>query len=232
MKTIGILGGMSWVSSLHYYKWLNELAQDRLGPINNSKILLSSVDWQKIQTHQKNGEWDAAGDYLADEARKLESIGAELMLIGTNTMHKVADRVQAAINIPLLHIADATATRIKTKGLDSIALLGTSYTMEQDFYKGRLENQGITVLTPKRQEDRNRINAIIFDELCQNVQKPKSKAEYIRIANDMFDHGAQGLIMGCTEITTLIGPGDFTQPVFDTTRIHVEEAFEMALEEE
>lgn len=222
---------MSWVSSLHYYQWLNELAQDRLGPINNSKILFSSVDWQKIQTHQKNGEWDAAGDYLVDEARKLESIGAQIMLIGTNTMHKVADRVQNAINIPLLHIADATAVRIKAAGLGAIALLGTGYTMEQDFYKVRLEDQGITVLVPERQEDRDRINAIIFDELCLNIQKPQSKAEYIRIANDMFDHGAQGLIMGCTEITTLINANDFNHPVFDTTRIHVEEAFEIALED-
>lgn len=230
MKTIGILGGMSWVSSLHYYKWLNELAQDHLGPINNSKILLNSVDWQKIQKFQKDDDWNDAGNYLAAEARKLRSIGAELMLIGTNTMHKVADQIQAAINIPLLHIADAAAMRIKAQGLNTIALLGTTFTMEQDFYKSRLENSGIKVLIPENQNDRDKINAIIFDELCQNVKKTESKTEYIRITQEMLDQGAQGLIMGCTEITTLIGADDFDKPVFDTTRIHVEEAFELAQE--
>lgn len=230
MKTIGILGGMSWVSSLHYYKWLNEMAQDRLGPMNHNTILMSSVDWLKIKTFQKNGEWEEAGNYLASEAQKLESIGAEIMLIGTNTMHKCADTVQAAINIPLLHIADATAKRIKDANLNSIALLGTSFTMEHDFYKGRLEAQGITIHTPE-QADRDRVNAIIFDELCQNTTTPESKDEYIRISNDLFDQGAQGLIMGCTEITTLIGQDDFNKPVFDTTMIHVEDAFEKALQE-
>ena len=230
MKTIGILGGMSWVSSLHYYKWLNEMAQDRLGPMNHNTILMSSVDWLKIKTFQKNGEWEEAGNYLAGEAQKLESIGAEIMLIGTNTMHKVADQVQNAINIPLLHIADATAARIKDADLKSIALLGTSFTMEHDFYKGRLEDQGITVHVPE-QNDRDLVNAIIFDELCQNITTPKSKTEYIRIADEMFNRGAEGLIMGCTEITTLIGQNDFDKPVFDTTMIHVEDAFEKALQE-
>ncbi len=228
MKTIGILGGMSWVSSLHYYQWLNEMAQERLGPVNDSKILISSVDWKKIKTFQKNDKWNEAGHYLAAEAANLESIGAEIMLIGTNTMHKVADQVQAAINIPLLHIADATAERIKAQNLSTIALLGTSFTMQQSFYKDRLEEQDIKVIVPN-QQDRGRINTIIFDELCLNKQTPESKAEYIRIAQKMFDQGAQGLIMGCTEITTLIGADDFDQPVFDTTRIHVEEAFETAI---
>lgn len=222
---------MSWVSSLHYYKWLNELAQDRLGPVNGNTILMSSVDWAKIKTFQKNGDWDGAGQYLAAEAKKLETAGAQIMLIGTNTMHKVADTVQGAINIPLLHIADATAGRIKTAGLKSIALLGTSFTMEHDFYKSRLEDQGIKVFTPG-QTDRNLVNTVIFDELCQNKTTPESKAAYIRIANDLFDQGAQGLIMGCTEITTLIDQNDFDKPVFDTTLIHVEEAFELALQED
>lgn len=221
---------MSWVSSLHYYKWLNELAQQRLGPMNHSTILMSSVDWLKIKTYQTNGDWDAAGAYLAAEAKNLESIGAEIMLIGTNTMHKCAETVQAAINIPLLHIADATAQRIKDANLNNIALLGTSYTMEQDFYKGRLEAQGITVHVPK-QEDRDLVNTIIFNELCQNKVNETSKAEYVRITRALFDQGAEGLIMGCTEITTLIGQPDFDEPVFDTTMIHVEEAFELANKE-
>lgn len=227
MKTIGILGGMSWVSSLHYYKWLNELAQDRLGSQNHGTYLMSSVDWGRIKSYQRAGDWDAAGAYLADEAKKLETAGAQIMLIGTNTMHLCADQVQASITIPLIHIADATAARIKAQGLESIALLGSAYTMEQDFYKGHLENQGIKVYIPD-EASRKRVNDVIFDELCQNKFTDQAKTDYIRITNDLFDQGAQGLIMGCTEITCLIGADDFDKPVFDTTMIHVEEAFEMA----
>ena len=222
---------MSWVSSLHYYQGLNELAQKKLGAMNESTFLMSSVNWLRIKTYQKNGQWDDAATYLADEAQKLEAAGAELMLIGTNTMHKCADAVQSAISIPLLHIADATATRIKQKGLNSIALLGTSYTMEQDFYKGRLEKNGIKVIVPN-DKDRDTVNSIIFDELCYNIVGEKSKIEYVRIANDLFDQGAEGLILGCTEIGMLINQDDFDHPVFDTTAIHIEEAFQAAREDE
>ncbi|MBL4803950.1 MAG: aspartate/glutamate racemase family protein [Alphaproteobacteria bacterium] len=230
MKTIGILGGMSWVSSLSYYQWLNELAQDKFGPRHPLTILMSSVNWALIQEYQRNAEWDKAAAYLADEAKKLETAGAGLMLIGTNTMHKVADEVQAALDIPLLHIADATATRIKDKGLKSIGLLGTKYTMEQDFYKGHLEQQGIEVHVPVG-EDMDRVNQVIFDELCCNIINDNSREEYIRITHDLFDRGAEGVILGCTEITMLIGQDHFDKPVFDTTMIHVEEAFKAALEE-
>lgn len=218
---------MSWVSSLHYYKWLNELAQKELGPINSSKIILSSVNWAQIKHFQQNNLWDEAGEYLADQAQKLEQIGAELIIIGTNTMHKVASDVEAATSVPLIHIADATAAKIKKQGLNKIALLGTTFTMVEDFYKERLEAQGIEVLIPDENDVRV-VNNIIFDELCQNITTEASKAEYIRISNEMFDRGAQGLIMGCTEITTLIGQDDFDKPVFDTTSIHVEEAFKAA----
>ncbi len=230
MKTIGLLGGMSWVSSLSYYKWLNEMAQEKFGAKHPLTILMSSVNWERIQQHQRNSEWDKAGAYLADEARKLEQAGAGLMLIGTNTMHKVADDVQAAIDIPLLHIADATAKRIKDKGLNSIALLGTKYTMVDDFYKGRLIDQGIDVLVPN-EDDIETINTIIFDELCCNIVNDNSRQEYIRITNDLFDRGAQGVILGCTEIVTLVDQSHFEHPVFDTTMIHVEEAFKEAIGE-
>lgn len=221
---------MSWVSSLSYYKGLNELAQDKFGAQHPLTILMSSVNWAQIQEYQRNAEWDKAAAYLADEAAKLESIGAELMLIGTNTMHKVADDVQSVINIPLLHIADATAKRIKDAGLNSIALIGTKYTMEQDFYKGRLQDQGIEVLVPVG-EDMDRINQVIFEELCCNIVHDNSREEFIRITHDLFDRGAEGVILGCTEITMLIGQDHFDKPVFDTTMIHVEEAFKAALEE-
>ncbi len=230
MKTIGILGGMSWVSSLHYYKWLNELAQEQLGPVNESKILLNSLDWAKVKSFQAADDWNGASAYLSSEAQKLEQMGAGLILIGTNTMHKVAKDIEAATSIPLIHIADATADAISAAGLNSIALLGTSFTMEQEFYKKRIEDRGITVIVPE-QEDRDRVNSIIFDELCQNIITEPSKAEYIRICNDMLARGAQGIILGCTEITCLIGQDDFTAPIFDTTRIHVEAAFKAALED-
>ena len=229
MKTIGLLGGMSWVSSLSYYQWLYEMAQKKFGAQHSLTLLMSSVDWKRIQHYQKT-DWDMAGQYLADEAKKLEDAGAGLMLIGTNTMHKVADQVQDAIDIPLLHIADATANRIKDKGLKSIALLGSKYTMVDTFYKGRLEDQGIKVYVPEG-DDLERINQIIFDELCCNIVNDNSREDYIRITNDLFDQGAEGVILGCTEIVTLIDQSHFEQPVFDTTMIHVEQAFAAAQED-
>ncbi len=220
---------MSWVSSLSYYQWLYEMAQAKFGPQHSLTLLMSSVDWKRIQEYQKT-DWDKAAQYLADEAKKLETAGAGLMLIGTNTMHKVADQVQDAIDIPLIHIADATANRIKEQGLNSIALLGSKYTMEHDFYKGRLQDQGIEIHVPEG-DDLELVNKIIFEELCCNVVNDNSRQEYIRITNDLFDKGAQGVILGCTEIVTLIDQSHFDKPVFDTTMIHVEEAFKFACED-
>ena len=230
MKTIGLLGGMSWESTQTYYRLLNENVKAALGGLHSAKVILYSVDFAEIEALQHRGQWDETAQILSAAARAVESAGAEVLLIGTNTMHKVAKDIEAATSIPLIHIADATADAISAAGLNSIALLGTSFTMEQEFYKKRIEDRGITVIVPE-QEDRDRVNSIIFDELCQNIITEPSKAEYIRICNDMLARGAQGIILGCTEITCLIGQDDFTAPIFDTTRIHVEAAFKAALED-
>ena len=229
VKAIGIIGGMSWVSTAKYYQWLNEGIQKRLGGKHSARLFISSVQWQFIQDCQEQGEWEKAGEYLASEARKLEQLGAEMILLATNTMHKVAPKIEAAITVPFLHLADATADRIKEDALTSVGLIGTKYTMEQDFYKTRLENKGVKVLVPEP-EDRELINLVIFEELCRDIINPESKKEYMRIVEDIFNKGAQGIILGCTEITMLIGESDFDKPVFDTTRIHVDRAINMALE--
>lgn len=228
MKTIGIIGGMSWVSTAKYYQWLNEGIQERLGGKHSARLFLSSVQWQTIQDYQQSGQWEAAGAYLAEEARKLERAGADVIILATNTMHKVAPAIEAAISVPFLHLADATGDEITAAGLDKIALLGTRFTMTEDFYKSRLTRRGIDVLVP-HQEGIGQVNDIIFNELCRNTVRPESKAVYIDLVRDMFNRGAQGVILGCTEITMLIGAEDFDKPVFDTTRIHVQRALDFAL---
>jgi aspartate racemase len=228
MKTIGIIGGMSWVSTAKYYQWLNEGIQERLGGNHSARLFLSSVQWQTIQDYQQSGQWEAAGAYLAEEARKLERAGADVIILATNTMHKVAPAIEAAISVPFLHLADATGDEITAAGLDKIALLGTRFTMTEDFYKSRLTRRGIDVLVP-HQEGIDQVNHIIFNELCRNTVRPESKAVYIDLVRDMFNRGAQGVIFGCTEITMLIGAEDFDKPVFDTTRIHVQRALDFAL---
>lgn len=230
MKTLGLLGGMSWESTAIYYRLLNEIVRERLGGLHSAKLLLHSFDFAEIAERQHHGDWDGAGVLLADAARKLEVGGAEGLLICTNTMHKLAGQVQAAVSIPLIHIADATAVAVKGAGVRRPALLATRFTMEQDFYKGRLvEKYGLQPVVPD-QAGRDMVHRVIYDELCQGVVSAPSKAAYLdEVTRLRRDEKIDGVIMGCTEITMLIGQGDFDIPVFDTTRIHAEAAVEFAL---
>ncbi|MBZ9670206.1 aspartate/glutamate racemase family protein [Mesorhizobium sp. ES1-3] len=230
MKTLGLLGGMSWESTAIYYRLLNEIVRERLGGLHSAKLLLWSFDFSEIAERQHHGDWDGAGALLIDAARKLEAGGAQGLLLCTNTMHKLADQVQAAVSIPLIHIADATAMAIRKAGMQRPALLATRFTMEQDFYKGRLADKyGLSPVVPD-DAGRDMVHRVIYEELCQGVVTETSKAAYVAEANRLRgEEGADSLIMGCTEITMLIGQGDFDIPVFDTTRIHAEAAVEFAL---
>lgn len=229
MRTLGLLGGMSWESTLPYYRVLNERVRDRLGGLHSAKLLLYSVDFAEIEALQHRGEWDAAGELLADAARRLEQAGAQAMVICTNTMHRVAAHVEAATTVPLLHIADATARRIHASGLRSVALLGTRFTMEQAFYRERLERSGLQVVVPDAAA-RERIHAIIYDELCRGVIRDESRAFYRQAMAALVEQGAQGVILGCTEIALLVGAGDAPAPLFDTARIHAEDAADWAMQ--
>ncbi|MEI9408456.1 aspartate/glutamate racemase family protein [Mesorhizobium salmacidum] len=230
MKTLGLLGGMSWESTAIYYRLLNEIVRERLGGLHSAKLLLWSFDFSEIAERQHHGDWHGAGALLTDAARKLEAGGAEGLLLCTNTMHKLADPVQASVSIPLIHIADATAAAIRQAGLRRPALLATRFTMEQDFYKGRLADKyGLSPVVPD-DAGRDMVHRVIYEELCQGVVSEASKAAYVAEANRLRrEEAADSLIMGCTEITMLIGQGDFDIPVFDTTRIHAEAAVEFAL---
>lgn len=225
MKTLGLIGGMSWESTAIYYRLLNEIVRERLGGLHSAKLLLWSFDFAEIAERQHYGDWDGAGVLLVEAARKLEAAGADGLLICTNTMHKLADAVQAAVSIPIIHIADATAVAVKGAGVDRPALLATRFTMEQDFYKGRLiEKYGLQPVVPD-QAGRDMVHRVIYDELCQGIVTTESKAAYIdEITRMRRDEKIDGVIMGCTEITMLIGQPDFDIPVFDTTRIHAEAA--------
>lgn len=229
MKTIGLIGGMSWESSSEYYRIINEEVKKRLGGLHSAKCVLYSVDFEEIEICQRNGEWEKAAQILTDAARSLEAAGADLIVICTNTMHKVADEIQAGIHIPLLHIADITAQQVLSNGIKTIGLLGTRYTMEQDFYKSRLEAQGIKVLVPK-ETDRVIVNAVIYNELCLGQIIDESRARYKRIIKDLIEQGAVGIILGCTEIGLLVKPEDSTMPLFDTTLLHAIGAVNFALE--
>ncbi len=228
MKTIGLLGGMSWESTELYYRWINEETKRVRGGLHSAPIAMVSVDFQEIETLQHEGDWDGAAAILADRARKVEAAGADLLLICTNTMHRVADAVERAINIPLLHLADATAARIKAAGMCSVGLLGTRFTMEQDFYRGRLEQHGLEVIVPG-ETDRERVHRVIYDELCLGDVRDTSRGEYLRIIDDLRAAGAEAVIEGCTEIVMLVQQHHTDVPLFDTTAIHAEEAVAEAL---
>jgi aspartate racemase len=228
MKRIGLLGGMSWESSIEYYRLVNEIARDRFGGLHSADCLLRSVDFADIEVLQREDRWDEAAERLAYEARALVAGGAELLVLCTNTMHKVADAVTGAVDIPFVHIADTTAHAVRAAGLDTVGLLATGYTMEQDFYVGRLRDvHGLEVLVPEEQ-DRRIVHNVIYDELCVGVVDDGSREEYRRIMRALAERGAQGILLGCTEIDLLVGPQDSPVPVFDTTRLHAERAVELA----
>ena len=228
MKTIGLLGGMSWESTELYYRLINEGVKAQLGGLHSARIAMVSVDFQEIETMQHAGDWQGAGQVLAQAAQQIEAAGADFLLICTNTMHKVAPQVEAAINIPLLHLADATAKRIQAAGMKRIGLLGTNFTMEQDFYRGRLEAHGLEVLIPTK-ADRDIVHQVIYDELCLGQVKGASRTAYLRIMADLQQRGAEGIIEGCTEIVMLVQQQHTDIPLFDTTSIHAEEAVARAL---
>ena len=229
MKVIGMLGGMSWESSAEYYRLANELVKERLGGLHSAKILLYSVDFEEVEQLQHAGEWPEAARLMIDAARRLEKGGADILLICTNTMHKVADEVAEAISIPLLHIADATADAVASAGIGCVGLLGTRFTMEQDFYRERLAGRhGLEVLIPDEGE-RQTVHAIIYDELCLGKVVEESRRKVVGVVDGLVGRGAEGVVLGCTELPLLVRPSDVPVRLFDTTAIHVAEAVELAL---
>ncbi len=223
MKTIGLIGGMSWESTVTYYQVLNNVIKEKLGGLHSAKCLLYSLDFHEIEKCQSTGEWEASAQILSEAALTLEKAGADFIVICTNTMHKVADKVQEAISIPILHIAEVTAQVLKAENITKIALLGTKYTMEQDFYKSKLIEDGIIVLIPDK-EDIETVNEIIYNELCVGIISKHSKEVYLNIIDKLTNKGAQGVILGCTEIGLLVQQRDTKTPLFDTTLIHAEKA--------
>ncbi|TVP49052.1 MAG: aspartate/glutamate racemase family protein [Halomonas sp.] len=229
MRVIGVLGGMSWESTQSYYRALNEGVKAALGGFHSAKIVMVSVDFAEIETLQQQGDWIAAGDLLASAAKRIERAGADCLLIATNTMHKVAPAIELAIDIPLLHIADATAERLKADGVTRVGLLGTRFTMEQDFYTGRLKKQfGIEVVLPD-QVERDAIHRVIFEELCQGRLEEASRQRYLTIIDSLYTQGAQAVILGCTEIAMLVSQADTAVPLYDTTALHAQKAVAWAL---
>lgn len=229
MKTVGLIGGMSWESTVPYYRIINRAVGEALGGLHSAKIVLLSVDFQEIEERQHAGRWAEAGEVLAAAGRALERAGADFLVLCTNTMHKVAPQLEAAVRIPLLHIADATATRVNEAGARRVGLLGTRFTMEEDFYRGRLErNHGLEILVPGP-EQREEVHRVIYEELCRGLIRDESRREYQRIVGDLVARGAEGVILGCTEIGLLLGPQDAEAPLFDTARIHAEEAARYSL---
>ncbi|PFH08547.1 aspartate racemase [Collimonas sp. PA-H2] len=229
MKTIGLIGGMSWESSAEYYRLINQGVKARLGAHNNAKSLMVTVNFQEIEEMQRAGHWHAAGNLLASAARQLASGGADFIVLCTNTMHKLAAAIDSAVTIPLLHIADATGTAIQRAGIKRVGLLGTRFTMEQDFYKGRLrEKFGLDVITPD-EADRLRVHTIIYDELCHGRINESDRREYQRIIASFQADGAEGVVLGCTEIMLLIKSSDVSLPIFDTTQLHCDAAIDAAL---
>ncbi|MEV4922446.1 aspartate/glutamate racemase family protein [Streptomyces roseoverticillatus] len=230
MKIIGLIGGMSWESTAEYYRLLNEFTRHRLGGLHSARCVLYSVDFAEIEQLQVQGRWEEAGEILAAAARSLEKAGADMVLICTNTMHKVAGQVEAAVGVPLLHLADATADAVRAAGIRKVGLLGTAFTMEQDFYRARLEGSGLNVCIPNS-EGRALVHQVIYEELCLGIVKDESRKEYQRVIGGLVEAGAEGIILGCTEIELLIGPQDSPVPVFPTTRLHAEAAINTALVE-
>lgn len=230
MKTIGLLGGMSWESTVTYYQIINEIVKQELGGLHSAKILLYSVDFSEIEKCQADGDWNKSADILSAAAQNLEKAGADFIVICTNTMHKVAPQIQSKIKIPIIHIAEATADELKFRNITRVALLGTKYTMTQDFYKEKLTSAGITVLIPDKQ-DIESVNNIIYNELCLGIISQSSKKEYQSIIKKLKQQGVQGVILGCTEIGLLIQEKDTDLPVFDTTRIHASKAAMLSVAE-
>jgi|TARA_B110000971_G_scaffold100531_1_gene103388 aspartate racemase len=231
MKTIGLIGGMSWQSTSLYYSAINEGVKQSLGGLHSAKVCLYSVDFHEIEQLQHAGKWAQTAAILAQAAQAVEAGGADLFLICTNTMHKVATEVEAAVNIPLLHIADATAKQLLADRMTTVGLLGTAFTMQQDFYKGRLSQDfGIQVLVPSEAQQAM-VHEVIYQELCLGIINPASKQKYLAVLQDLFNQGAQAVILGCTEITLLVQQTDTPIPLYDTTAIHAQSAVEAALDE-
>ena len=229
MKTIGLIGGMSWESTLPYYRHINEAIKARLGGLHSARLVLYSVDFHEIEQLQRSGDWQRAGALLGEAAASLERAGAEFLVLCTNTMHKVADAIEQAVSIPLLHIADPTATAIRSAGLQRVGLLGTRFTMEQPFYRERLESRhGIQVLVPD-EADRQLVHRVIYEELCLGTVREESRLAYREVIARLVAQGAQAVILGCTEIGLLVGDADATVPLFDTTLLHARAAAERAL---
>lgn len=226
MKTIGLIGGMSWESTAEYYRIINEEVKNRMGGLHSAKCILYSVDFDEIERYQSAGEWDKAGEVLNAAAKSLEKAGADFLVLCTNTMHKVIDQIQTGL--PVVHIADATATQIKKQGMRTVGLLGTKYTMEQDFYKTRIEESGIRVIVPNPIEI-DLINNVIFNELCLGTISPLSREHFKKVIRDLAESGAEGIILGCTEIGLLVGQEYVNVPLFDTARIHAVAAVNEAL---
>lgn len=229
MKTIGLIGGMSWESTIPYYRQINQRIKQQLGGLHSAKIILYSVDFAEIEALQRSGDWDKAGELLAQAAVKLQAAGADCLVLCTNTMHKVAAAIEAAVAIPLLHIADATAEAIQSAGIKKVALLGTRFTMEQDFYKQRLiDGYGLEVLVPD-EEGKTLVHQVIYQELCLGLVNDSSRLQYQQIMADLVTQGAEAIILGCTEIGLLVSAKDSTVPLFDTTEVHAQKAAEWAL---
>ena len=229
MRTMGLIGGMSWEASALYYRWINEGVKERLGGLHSAQVLMYSVDFAEVEEMQRAGAWEEAGSVLAEAAMRLERGGADFVVLCTNTMHKVAEKVSSAVSIPLLHIADATAEEAEERGVGRVGLLGTAFTMEQDFYKGRLADEhGLEVLVPE-ERDRRLVHRVIYEELVLGEVREASRLEYRRVISGLVGRGAEAVILGCTEITMLVGEEDAAVPLLDTTSIHARKAVEFAL---
>jgi len=232
MKTIGLIGGMSWESSIEYYRIINQGIREKMGGLHSARSLMYSVDFAEIEVLQHQKRWQEATEMMKDAARSLEAGGADFVLICTNTMHLMAESVERAVSIPLLHIADATADAVRKSGMSTVGLLGTRFTMEEDFYSGRLsQKHGLEVFIPQ-EDERQRVHDIIYDELCCGTIKDPSRMEFVRIIEGLSARGAQGIILGCTEIGLLVKAGDSSLPIFDTMEIHARAAVDFALSDE
>ncbi len=228
MRTIGMLGGMSWESTAIYYRLANEAVRERLGGLHSARIVMTSVDFAGVAELQAAGEWERAGELLVAEAARLEAAGADFLVLCTNTMHKVAETIERSSSLPLLHLGDVTAQAVRAAGLDTVGLLGTGFTMSQDFYSGRLESHGLKVLVPEP-DDQALVHRVIYEELCQGVVLEESRKAYVEVIDRLVARGAQGVILGCTEIEMLIQDDDVAVPTFPTTTIHVQAAVDRAL---
>lgn len=229
MKTIGMLGGMSWESTSNYYREINQLVKAQLGGFNSAKIVMYSVNFEEIEKLQSAGEWDKTGTILSDAALSLKAAGADFLMICTNTMHKVANQVEQESGLPLLHIADATGEQLKAQGISKVGLLGTAFTMEQEFYKGRLQEKfGIEVIVPNGVQ-RKLVHEVIYNELVQGLLNNRSRNDFITVISDLQENGAEAVILGCTEIAMLVNQNDTRVPLFDTTEIHAQAAVHYAL---